>query len=262
MFRPRFFRRCFVAFAAVATALATQGGDAGAAFLTRLDSRTGFGADDSVDFGVLGPEGTVVPTAVLFSTFGGSAVVLDRPGGTSVTINYQVAPGTFGPGASAGFRVGDAVLSPGISPGEIYSLTFGTPIRGGGLQITSFFLGAYTARVEAFGVGNVSLGSFQRAGVTTGAADDSALFLGILSDTADIVRVEYSSVAGPVIPLRIIVNQFDFLSALGNGPGPKPRPEFVPPPPIPEPSAVALLCLGGIGAAGVFAVRRRRHAAS
>lgn len=94
------------------------------------------------------------------------------------------------------FMIGDKVLYSGdtadpFSASTSFTMTFGSPIAGLGLHITSNFDGLFKANLEVFN-GAMSLGLFNVAGVKDGAEDGSAPFLGVLSDAVNIDRAVFT----------------------------------------------------------------------
>ena len=75
-------------------------------------------------------------------------------------------------------------------------------MRGVGAQIQNHHYSSFTAKIEAFNSSGLSLGSFTRTGASTYWADNSASFMGVLSDQADIAKVSF--------------NVWDSFSALGS----------------------------------------------
>jgi hypothetical protein len=112
---------------------------------------------------------------------------------------------------------------------------FDGPISGFGAQIQSNTFVAFTATIEAFDSGNNSLGVFNLGGTSTAAGDDSAIFIGILSNLPDIWRVDID-----VVGLDFAIN------------GPRIQAE---PGVVPEPFSLLLM---GTGLAA-FARRQYRH---
>jgi PEP-CTERM motif len=157
------------------------------------------------------------------------------PGITGLNVTGSQAGGDFAridqgpdPDWNGNFGSGEHLLWSLFSGSMTF--TFNNAITGFGAQIQADDRGAFTARIEAFGAGNVSLGFFTRLGNSTAAGDDSAIFFGILSSAADIRSINMS------------------LTSSGGGLGDvtdfainSPRIQSAP---VPEPASMALLAIG------------------
>jgi len=110
---------------------------------------------------------------------------------------------------------------------------------GAGAQIQRDLLGSFTGTIEAYDSGNVLLGSFNLKGESNHGADNSAIFMGILSDSTDIKKIVYRTDGGAQ---DFAINQLDLV------PGTE---KHV----IPEPATMTLM---GAGLLGLLAARRRK----
>lgn len=191
--------------------------------------------DGTIDWGSLGPSFTTVPNPFVIPVtgVGGLSATVSQAGTSSFERRDQNNgwAGNFGPDEqllwTAGFN-GPMTLS------------FSSSIQGIGFQIQQNQFGLFTATLEAFDSANVSLGLFLFNGNSTFDGDDSAIFIGALSDTADIARIVVN------------VDTFDFaingpLIQSGGGQ-------------VPEGGATVVLLL--MGCAAVFALRKRIGSAS
>ena len=104
------------------------------------------------------------------------------------------------------------------------------------MQIEHGYYGAFTATIQAFGVGGGLLGSASRQGVGTSAADGSAIFLGIWSDEGNIQRLVINSIS--------LVNRRDGEFAIN----------YLSVAIVPEPSSIVLF---GLGVVAVGALRKK-----
>ena len=162
--------------ATLATAHASQA-------LTLVTDRTALGANETLDWSVLGPQSTSVASPFPVPASGGTQVTGSLPSGSFQRIDQ-------GNNWSGNFASGEPLLW--NSGNGSMQFSFSNALRGGGAQIQSNSYGSFTAVIEAFNSGGTSLGSFIRAGDSTGAADGSAIFIGVLSDQADIAKITFS----------------------------------------------------------------------
>jgi hypothetical protein len=79
----------------------------------------------------------------------------------------------------------------GLSQGGPLTLSFSTGISAGGAQIQGSGLGAFTATISAFDINDILLGTFSENGNSTTAADNSAIFIGLVSTAADIFSLSF-----------------------------------------------------------------------
>jgi hypothetical protein len=222
--------------------------------LILVTSRAGMATTDSVDWGQLGPPFTSVPNPVTAHSNGGLQVTvaepsLTNPTGHFLTVQQQALP--FPPhGWDGNFAPGDNILytntqfDPANSHGPIL-IDFGTSHlqAGGGAQIdpNDAGPGQFVARITAYDVNGNVLGSFTENGLSTSAADNSAIFIGIRSSTVDIRELAFSmDFELSHTPNDFGINRFDFTSSA-----------------VPEPSSLTLLGLGTLGL--VCYTRRRRN---
>ena len=157
----------------------------GAIILTT--SSAALGGNDTTDWASLGGAFTVVPSPLHTSTSGGRPLTVSTGGDFQRRDMNNGWDGNFAPGASLLWNHRNGPIS----------FNFGSSIRGAGLQIQSAFDGNFTVQLEAFDAGNSSLGAFTEDGVSNGNADNSAIFIGFLSDTANVSKFVVSLTAAP-----------------------------------------------------------------
>jgi hypothetical protein len=220
----------------LAFGLAGTGAHAATSLVT---SPSGIRADGKIDWGDKGPEFTTVSNHFTIAVHGvsGLEVTVSQVSGSFTRLD-QSSPGSW-PG---NFTPGDKLLSTKttVSATGPVSLVFNSPVQGVGAQIQAFSTGAFTASIEAFNSSNASLGSFTLAGDSNAKADNSAIFIGILSNAVDISKVVFG------VPVAT-ANAQDFLI---NGP----RIQVAP---VPEPKTYTML-MAGLGLLGLIARRRRK----
>lgn len=179
--------------------------------LTLVTERSALNGSDRLDWSSLGkvfdpfaPD----PSAFLPNSF--SAI---SAGNLSLDVNISPSslPGITPPfvfrtsfppnGIPTNYADGDFILLGGLQPGAFpapgnagpISIDFDTPVAGAGTQIAVDDTPSFTAFVEAFDSNNQSLGSFSAPGTSSTSLDNSALFLGVRSETPNISRVVYST---------------------------------------------------------------------
>ncbi len=222
----------------LAFGLASTGAHA-ATSTSLVSSESGITADGKIDWGVKGAEGTTVnqPFTIAVPNVSGLEVTVSQFSGPFLRLD-QSSPGLW----LGNFAPGDKLLSTKADVGATgpVSLAFNSPVQGVGAQIQAFSSGSFTASIEAFNSSNASLGSFTLDGNSNAKADNSAIFIGILSNAVDISKVVFG------VPVAT-GNLQDFLI---NGP----RVQVTP---VPEPEAYAML-MAGLGLLGFIARRRRK----
>lgn len=199
-----------------------------------VSSRAALAGTDHVDWGVLGPQNTTVSNPFNISSVDGLDMTVSMPSGSFQRLDQGSSWG-------GNFAPGDRLLWTAGSPGPI-TITFDTAVMGAGAQIQQNQFGNFTGTIEAFAfdlMGN-SLGSFTRTGSSSGNGDNSAIFLGVRSDTANIGRIVFD-VAGTG---DFAINQMDLLTG-----------SEVTPVPLPAAAWGGLALFGGMG---LNRLRRRK----
>ncbi|MEG3437191.1 hypothetical protein V0288_08675 [Pannus brasiliensis CCIBt3594] len=217
-----------------------------------VTSRAALSGNDSLNWSSVG---TFFPPSTLPLSFTATSA-----GGLGVTVSIPTPPTLPSPpqitnplifqttasGIETNFAEGDFILFTGLKPGTPpptlgnpgpLSIAFDSPVKGAGAQIAADdATTSYTAYIEAFDVNGNSLGIFDIFPATSSLAlDNSAVFIGVSSPSAEISRIAFSS----DVALRAIgINTLSI-----NNPA------------IPEPSgAIALILFGS----GLIAVKRKR----
>jgi hypothetical protein len=225
-----------------------------------VTSRTALAGTDSVNWGTLGPAGTTVANPFTILSTGGRSISVSQPaqfGGFSV---FEQTPPTGADSWNGNFAPGDMLLDGGLlgsKRSDPYTLNFGTTaVASGGAQIESDSNGKFTAEVQALDASGRVLASFTEAGNSTQAADNSAIFIGISSTSANIYQIALSLTKAPSNTVGdFAINEFDFrTSALAVAPAVRrsasvltmlspaslllgTRQQPVPAAPLPEPAA-------------------------
>ena len=224
--RQRFIgmRKYLTAALVAASALAVV--PAGASIVT---SQGALAPDDSIIWSQLGAPFTVLNGSQnVTSVLGKSAVV------SSVGDSFERRD--QGNGWNGNFAPGDALLWDG-NVGPDITITFANPVSGVGAQIQADMFGAFTAEIHLSNGDVIS-----EDGDSNTNADGSAIFLGTLDTTADILSISFdlTAAAGNLndFALDTLFIRTDPLTQS-----------------VPEPITLSLI---GAGLAGAVAIRRRR----
>ena len=193
----------------------------------------------AVDWSVFGPDGTVISTPDS-RTVGGITVGVASSQG--VLKRYDE-----GTSFTGNFAVGDHLLGDDGSESDSFIVSFGSPVRGLGTQVDSHYIrGAYSGRIDFFSATNVLLFSAPFAGNNTFAQDNTAPFVGVTSNLANISYAAFliDQSFDPNLPSfagSLLINRLDVLK-------------------VPEPSSLALMCTALMGIFGFGFLRRKPSA--
>jgi hypothetical protein len=179
-----------------------------------VTSRAALAGTDSVDWGTLGAPGTFHANPFTILSTGNVSITVSKPVKGDFEVLEQSPPTT--PTVytwNGNFAPGDMVLytANGVTRQNPITLNFGgTPVAAGGAQIADTN-GSWTAEVDALDAKGRTLASFTENGVSTGGRDNSAIFIGISSTSADIYQIALSigSITGGDKG-AFAINQFDF----------------------------------------------------
>jgi hypothetical protein len=144
-------------------------------------------ANDSVDWGQLGPDGAVSPspTVVLSATGLAITVATDDPNGL---LRLDEGNGWIG-----NFLPGEMLLTNNSATYSPLTFNFATPVSGVGANIQRDPRGTFKATVSAY-AGTTLLGTFTEDGESNDFEDGSAIFLGIKGTELVITRVVFGLV--------------------------------------------------------------------
>ena len=195
MSKPASIRRLFaVIFIGALAALLFGTHSAFTSALVQVNSLGALGENDSVSWSQLGVDATPL-TATLNATSTGSIGVTGTlvATGSLTSVVCPATPCSWGTPGSGGFNAGDTVVwtsdtfNGGNGP---IKLTFSQAVKGAGAYIQADGPAQFTAQIQVFN-GNTQLNSFTESSDSNG----DAVFLGALSDAAEVTSVTYSLTA-------------------------------------------------------------------
>jgi hypothetical protein len=199
---------------------------------TFVGSRAALGGNDFIDWGTVGPSGTILSSPFnITSNNGLSAVVTGgkrRADQASTDFDGNFAPGDH------------LLVEPDIF-GTI-TIDFATGIYGAGAQVetadpTSSY--TFTGTIWAYDQSLNLLGMFNFNGVANSNADNSAVFAGVIDSSPDIYRLVFTA-NDQTGCANFLINRVDLVTM-----------------PVPEGGSLSLL-LVGLGVLGLTVVRKRR----
>lgn len=177
---------------------------AGSASAAIVTSRAALGGDDFIDWrqlpaNAISEANSITSPRTVGSALGLSTTVSNSPSSGMWRVTQSGGSGpicNLGHQFGANFAACDAVLlsANNFDVNNRISLSFATAIAGGGAQFAdAATLGPFTAFLSAYDILGNLLESVTLGGTTTGAGDNSAIFLGISRQQADIARLEFSA---------------------------------------------------------------------
>lgn len=149
-------------------------------------NRAAIGPGFTIDWSGSGPEFTSLGSPFTQGT-GAQAVTVSGASGFTI-----FSGSTY----NADFLAGDSILALyDLSSGPlggIFSIAFASAVSSVGAQLQANAYAGFTGMISAFDASNVLLGGFNVSGSNSGAGDGSAVFAGIISDSLNISRIEFS----------------------------------------------------------------------
>jgi hypothetical protein len=160
-----------------------------------VTSRSALAGTDSVNWGTLGPSATAAPNPFTILSTSGRSISVSKTQVDVFVLDEQTPP-TSSSSWNGNFAPGDVVLYTHDYSSRTFNpitLNFDTTaVAAGGAQIQSESFGAFTAEVQALDSSGNILASFTENGNSTNAADNSAIFIGISSTSANIYKIALS----------------------------------------------------------------------
>lgn len=169
------------------------------ASVSQAAARADLKANDSVDWSVLGAPFTAVSNPVSLDSSLGLNLTVSMPAGiferrdqSAPNVTSNPPDGNFTVTGWAGiFAPDDSLLWTRPNNGPLL-LEFASPVSAAGAQIQRSLYGSYTATLEVFDSQGNSLATYTGGAVASNAGDNSAVFLGVISTSADIKRLLFT----------------------------------------------------------------------
>jgi hypothetical protein len=209
----------FVECLLVAAALMAVDAGIAAADPILVTSRSSLGANDFIDWGVLG---SIVPNPFTITSHNGTATAVvsradsTRPLARLTQVGSSACTGNW----FGNFAPCDHVLWTSNIPAPL-TIDFNTTIFGAGAQIQSTAGGPFTALIDVFDNANALMVSYALAGLSAFTSDNSAIFLGVLDTTPSIGRIDYRLAFNDRSTPGFGINRLDLVTT-GAAPTPEP----------------------------------------
>ncbi len=184
--------------------------------LQLVTTRTGLQANDYLDWKQLTDTPILslpISFPVTVKTHQGEPIQLLKPG----TVSRMVQGDSW----KGGFGKGDVLVATNIIGDAPLTIKFGGPVVGVGAQIEGWQPGAFDAELRVYDDSDRLLGSVKVSGVQHGPMEypqheGKAPFIGILSDHANIRKVEFDTVTYYLffrLEHKFLVNRLDIVTA-------------------------------------------------
>lgn len=214
-----------------------------AAAQTQVSSRAALGGNDTLDWGVAGPSFANLGNPFSVTSNGGIGVTVSKSSGTFRRMTQDASQNTTGSWLG-NFAAGDSVLWTDTTltggPGPV-DITFGAAVGGAGLQVMANIDGAFDGTIDAFDAANNPIFHGTFAGFGSNLQDNSAVFVGVKNNIANIKRLRINAGTGDFAVNKLSLVQ-DSAAV------------------VPEPASLAL-ALPGVLPIGLMALRRRKRSA-
>ncbi|MFN6485716.1 MULTISPECIES: hypothetical protein [unclassified Nostoc] len=174
-----------------------------------VTDRAALGANDQVDWSSVSPPFAPLPNDFRATSQGGLGLSVNIPpvNPENPLISAPFVFQTSSTGIRTNFANGDYILFGGIDVrgfgpnppfptdgnGGPFTITFDRPVFGAGTQIATDDVFGFDTFVSAFDSNNNLLGTFSTPGTSSLALDNSAAFIGVRSDTANISSLVFST---------------------------------------------------------------------
>jgi PEP-CTERM motif len=219
------------------------------ATITLVTSSAGF--NDSISWSQLGPVGTQVnPSFNLLTSSGGLVGLVTSLG----TTDFSRVDQDNGTDTSNGWKGNFTANTPLLYNDDVASSVnvsfISSAVQGAGAQIQADLFGGFTAQITVTDSSGVQT-TFSEEGVSNNV-EGGAIFIGALSDTADITEIDFaltSAIGGD-------------LNNFAVGPVALVNPAIMPTSPTPEPGTWAMMLIGFGGLGATLRTSRRRQAAT
>ncbi|HVR55690.1 MAG TPA: hypothetical protein VMT72_02535 [Pseudolabrys sp.] len=159
------------------------------ASIVGINSDASLGAFDSITWSQIGPSNVTYTSPQNVVSNGGVHATVTSAGNQFQT---PVQPDDW----SGNFASGTTALWT-FHGGPDITITLAQATMGFGAQIQSDNYGLFTAQIKAFNARGSLLGTYTENGTSTRDGDGSAIFIGLLDDSADISKIVFNLTAAP-----------------------------------------------------------------
>ncbi|VAV90778.1 hypothetical protein MNBD_ALPHA02-147 [hydrothermal vent metagenome] len=200
---------------------------AASAGIVLIADRTSLGGTDYYDWALLGGSYTPISIGTVVTSNNGLQATLSIPSGDMEKVDQ-------GSSWAGNFVRDDPLVATNGNSGPL-TIDFDGLVSGAGAQIQWDAYGAFTAEITAFDSLGGLLASYSLDGRSTNISDNSAIFIGILSDTLNIAMLTFNLTNGR----GFAINRLDVTNSTPQQQQP-PTPTLQ----VPEPGIFTLFGLG------------------